>query len=89
VPIFCPAIVDSPYGDAALIAKSRGFNLTIDAVKDYVEFMKIAEKNQGYRSNIHRWGFQKILYNFLPYALIFYIPTSEFRIEKKYPRSAT
>jgi deoxyhypusine synthase len=44
VPIFCPAIVDSPYGDAALIAKSRGFNLTIDAVKDYVEFMKIAEK---------------------------------------------
>ena len=44
VPIFCPAIVDSPYGDATLIAKSRGFNLTIDAVKDYVEFMKIAEK---------------------------------------------
>jgi len=44
VPIFCPAIIDSPYGDAALIAKSRGFNLTIDAVKDYVEFMKIAEK---------------------------------------------
>lgn len=44
VPIFCPAIIDSPYGDAALIAKSKGFNLTIDAVKDYVEFMKIAEK---------------------------------------------
>ncbi|MGF3572878.1 MAG: deoxyhypusine synthase family protein [Candidatus Bathyarchaeia archaeon] len=44
MPIFCPAIIDSPYGDAALIAKGRGFNLTIDAVKDYVEFMKIAEK---------------------------------------------
>lgn len=44
VPIFCPAIADSPYGDAALIAKSRGFNLTIDAIKDYVEFMKLAEK---------------------------------------------
>ena len=44
VPIFCPAIVDSPYGDAALIAKSKGFNLTIDSVKDYVEFMSLAEK---------------------------------------------
>lgn len=43
VPIFCPAIVDSPYGDAALIAKSRGFNLTIDAIKDYIEFMKLGE----------------------------------------------
>ena len=43
VPIFCPAIADSPYGDAALIANSRGFKLTIDAIKDYVEFMKMAE----------------------------------------------
>jgi deoxyhypusine synthase len=44
VPIFCPAIVDSPYGDAALITKSKGFNLVIDAVKDYTEFMSLAEK---------------------------------------------
>lgn len=43
VPIFCPAIIDSPYGDAALIAKSKGFNLVIDAVKDYTEFMSLAE----------------------------------------------
>lgn len=43
VPVFCPAIVDSPYGDAALIAKSKNFDLTIDAVKDYVEFMKLGE----------------------------------------------
>lgn len=43
VPIFCPAIADSPYGDAALIARSRGFNLTIDAIKDYVEFMQLSE----------------------------------------------
>ncbi len=43
VPIFCPAIADSPYGDAALIARSRGFNLTIDAIKDYVEFMQFSE----------------------------------------------
>ncbi len=44
VPIFCPAIADSPYGDAALIAKSRGFTLTIDAIKDYIEFMQMANK---------------------------------------------
>ncbi len=44
VPVFCPAIVDSPYGDAGLIAKSRGFNLIIDNMKDYIEFMGLAEK---------------------------------------------
>ena len=44
VPIFCPAIVDSPYGDAGLIAKSKGFNLVIDNMKDYIEFMSIGEK---------------------------------------------
>ncbi len=43
VPVFCPAIIDSPYGDAALIAKSRGFDLTIDGIKDYVEFMQLSE----------------------------------------------
>lgn len=44
VPIFCPAIVDSPYGDAGLIAKSKGFNLVIDNMKDYIEFMSLSEK---------------------------------------------
>ncbi len=44
VPVFCPAIADSPYGDAALIAKSKGFSLTIDAIKDYVEFMKLGQE---------------------------------------------
>lgn len=44
VPVFCPAIVDSPYGDAALIAKSKGFNLVLDGVKDYVEFMGLSEQ---------------------------------------------
>jgi deoxyhypusine synthase len=43
IPVFCPAIVDSPFGDAALIAKSKGFDLTIDAVKGYTEFMSLAE----------------------------------------------
>ena len=44
VPIYCPAIVDSPYGDAALVAKTKGFNLIIDSVKDFSEFMGLAEK---------------------------------------------
>ena len=44
VPIFCPAIADSPYGDAALIAKSKGFHLTLDSIKDYAEFMGLGEK---------------------------------------------
>lgn len=44
VPIFCPAIVDSPYGDAGLIAKSKGFNLILDNMKDYIEFMSLGEK---------------------------------------------
>ncbi len=44
IPVFCPAIIDSPYGDAALIAKSKGFSLTLDGVKDYIEFMSMGEK---------------------------------------------
>ncbi len=44
VPIFCPAIVDSPYGDAGLIAKSQGFNLILDNMEDYREFMSLGEK---------------------------------------------
>lgn len=44
VPVFCPAIVDSPYGDAGLIAKSKGFNLILDNMKDYVEFMSLGAK---------------------------------------------
>jgi len=44
VPVFCPAIIDSPYGDAGLIAKSKGFNLILDNMKDYIEFMSLSEK---------------------------------------------
>ncbi len=43
IPVFCPAIIDSPYGDAALIAKSKGFELCLDGVKDYIEFMTLSE----------------------------------------------
>lgn len=44
VPVFCPAVVDSPYGDAGLIAKSKGFNLILDNMKDYTEFMSLGAK---------------------------------------------
>ncbi|MFQ6106764.1 MAG: deoxyhypusine synthase family protein [Thermoplasmata archaeon] len=44
VPVFCPAIVDSPYGDAALLARSKDHGLTVDNVKDYTEFMGLAER---------------------------------------------
>ena len=47
VPIFCPAIVDSAYGDAAILAKTRGFNLCIDSVKDYAEFMSLSNKTKS------------------------------------------
>ncbi len=46
VPVFCPAIADSPYGDAALIAKSKGFNLILDAVGEYTDLMKISGKTK-------------------------------------------
>jgi len=42
IPVFCPAICDSPFGDASLIAKSKKFHLKIDSIKDYTEFMGIA-----------------------------------------------
>ena len=44
IPVFCPAIIDSPYGDAALIAESKGFHLVLDGTKDYSEFMHLASK---------------------------------------------
>lgn len=44
VPIFCPAIVDSPYGDAALLAKREyGVDLVIDQVADFTEWIKLGE----------------------------------------------
>ncbi len=44
VPIYCPAIVDSSYGDALLLARSRGYDVIIDQARDYVEFMGLASK---------------------------------------------
>ncbi|MFA6257104.1 MAG: deoxyhypusine synthase family protein [Candidatus Paceibacterota bacterium] len=43
VPIFCPAIVDSPYGDAALLAQREGKKIVIDQVLDFTEWIKMGE----------------------------------------------
>ncbi len=47
VPVFSPALLDSAFGDAVLISKSRGQDLLIDAVQDYVEFMSLKVDETG------------------------------------------
>ena len=44
VPVFCPAISDSAYGEAFLIAKNKGHNIVVDQVKDFYQFVSIGEK---------------------------------------------
>lgn len=44
VPVFCPAISDSAYGEAFLIAKSKGHNIVVDQVKDFYQFVSIGER---------------------------------------------
>jgi len=44
VPIFSPALVDSAYGEAILLAKKDGHDLILDQSKDFKEFMSLAEK---------------------------------------------
>ena len=44
VPVFSPALVDSAYGEAILLAKNKGFDLILDQAKDFKEFMGLAEK---------------------------------------------
>jgi deoxyhypusine synthase len=43
VPVFCPAIADSAYGEAFLMALSRGHRLVIDGMKDFEQLMKVGE----------------------------------------------
>jgi deoxyhypusine synthase len=44
VPVFCPAIIDSCYGDAILLAKAKGFDIILDQAKDFVDFTGLAER---------------------------------------------
>ncbi|MEM3578159.1 MAG: deoxyhypusine synthase [Candidatus Bathyarchaeia archaeon] len=44
VPIFCPAISDSAYGEAFLMAKNMGHKILLDQVKEFDQFVGIGEK---------------------------------------------
>lgn len=46
VPIFCPAISDSAYGEAFLMAKSMGHSILVDQVKEFDQFVEIGEKTK-------------------------------------------
>lgn len=46
VPIFCPAISDSAYGEAFLMAKNMGHKIQIDQVKEFDQFVGIGEKTK-------------------------------------------
>jgi deoxyhypusine synthase len=44
VPIFCPAMPDSAYGETILMAKNKGHCITLDGVKEFDQFVGIGEK---------------------------------------------
>jgi len=46
VPIFCPAISDSAYGEAFLMAKNMGHPILLDQVKEFDQFVGIGEKTK-------------------------------------------
>ncbi|MCX8185116.1 MAG: deoxyhypusine synthase [Sulfolobales archaeon] len=46
VPIFSPALVDSGYGVAAVLALREGRRVVLDMVKDFDQLVKIAEKSE-------------------------------------------
>jgi len=43
VPLFCPAITDSAYGEAFLLAKNSGTTLQLDQVREFDQFVSIGE----------------------------------------------
>jgi deoxyhypusine synthase len=46
VPVFCPAITDSAYGEAFLMAKNEGHPVMLDEVKEFDQFVGIGEKTK-------------------------------------------
>ena len=47
VPIFSPALIDSAYGEAFLMAKNQGHQVTLDSVKEFDQFVGIGEKTKN------------------------------------------
>lgn len=46
VPIFSPAMTDSAYGEAFLMAKNQGHNIILDSIKEFDQFVSIGEKTK-------------------------------------------
>lgn len=44
VPVFCPAITDSAYGEAFLMAINSGTTLQLDQVREFQQFVSIGER---------------------------------------------
>ena len=47
VPVFCPAITDSAYGEAFLMAKNQGHTIILDQVKEFDQLVSIGEKTKN------------------------------------------
>lgn len=45
VPVFCPAIADSAYGEALLMARNGGSGLVLDQVREFDQFVSIAQRS--------------------------------------------
>jgi deoxyhypusine synthase len=46
VPIFCPAMADSAYGETFLMAKNQGHPIMLDSVREFDQFVGIGEKTR-------------------------------------------
>jgi deoxyhypusine synthase len=46
VPVFSPALADSAYGEAFLMAKNQGHRIMLDSVKEFDQFVGIGEKTK-------------------------------------------
>jgi len=46
VPVFCPAIADSAYGETFLMAKNQGHPIMLDSVREFDQFVSIGEKTK-------------------------------------------
>jgi deoxyhypusine synthase len=46
VPVFCPAMTDSAFGETFLMAKNKGHTIVVDAVKEFEHFVSIGEKTK-------------------------------------------
>jgi deoxyhypusine synthase len=46
VPVFCPAITDSAFGETFLMAKNKGHPIVVDAVREFDQFVSIGEKTR-------------------------------------------